>query len=86
MVEAKWCHEGYIPTYDEYKVNGVGYSGCPLIITAFIGLGEFATKEVLDWIFNDLTIIKAASIIGRLLNDLASHKVEIISDIVFCSI
>ncbi|KAL2331542.1 hypothetical protein Fmac_019123 [Flemingia macrophylla] len=23
MVEAKWCHEGYIPTYNEYKVHAV---------------------------------------------------------------
>ena len=45
-------------------------------MTAFIGLGEFATKEVFDWIFNYPKIVKAVSIVGRLMDDLASHKVE----------
>ncbi|KAJ1378239.1 Terpenoid cyclases/protein prenyltransferase alpha-alpha toroid [Sesbania bispinosa] len=45
MVEAKWCHEGYIPTYDEYKANGILTSVWPLMLTSFLGLGEFATKK-----------------------------------------
>ncbi|CAJ1956842.1 unnamed protein product [Sphenostylis stenocarpa] len=76
MVEAKWCHEGYIPTYDEYKVNGIFTSCFPLFITAFIGFGEFATEETFDWISSDPNIIQAASIIGRVLDDMASHKFE----------
>ena len=74
LVETKWCHEGYIPTYDEYKVNGVVSSTLPLQMTAFIGLGEFVTKEVFDRIFNYPTIVKAVSLIGRLADDLGSHK------------
>jgi len=77
MVEAKWCHEDYIPTYDEYKANGVFTFAYPCIITPFIGLGEFATESVLDWIFSDPSIMTAASVIGRLLDDMASHKVLI---------
>ncbi|XP_027342918.1 probable terpene synthase 2 [Abrus precatorius] len=76
MVEAKWCHQGYIPTYDEYIVNGVLTSTFPLMITSFIGLGEFATEHVFDWIFSDPKIIKAVSVIGRVLDDMASHKFE----------
>ncbi|TKY49011.1 terpene synthase 2 [Spatholobus suberectus] len=76
MVEAKWCHEGYIPTYDEYKVNGILTSCFPLFITSFIGLGEFATEDVFDWIFSDPNIIEAVSVIGRVLDDMASHEFE----------
>jgi len=77
MVEAKWCHEDYIPTYDEYKANGVITSTFPCTITLFISLGEFATESILDWIFSDPSIVAAASVIGRLLDDMASHKVLI---------
>ncbi|XP_027928308.1 probable terpene synthase 2 isoform X2 [Vigna unguiculata] len=76
MVEAKWCHEHYIPTYDEYKANGVLTSCLPCMITSFISLGEFATESVLDWIFSDPRIIAAASVIGRVMDDMASHKFE----------
>ncbi|XP_016169327.1 probable terpene synthase 2 [Arachis ipaensis] len=77
LVEAKWCHRGYIPTYDEYKVNGAISSTLPLQIIAFLGLAGFATKEVFDWIImSDPKIVKAVSLIGRLMDDMASHKFE----------
>ncbi|KAL2331540.1 hypothetical protein Fmac_019121 [Flemingia macrophylla] len=76
MVEAKWCHEGYIPTYNEYKVNGVLTGGIPILSTPFIGPGEFATKNDFDWILTDSKIIEAVAIIGRLMDDLSSHKFE----------
>ncbi|XP_057458988.1 (-)-germacrene D synthase-like [Lotus japonicus] len=76
FVESKWCHENYVPTYNEYKGNGVGSSTLRLLIISFIGLGEFSTKELIDWIFTNPTIIEAISIIGRLVDDMASHKFE----------
>ncbi|MED6123095.1 hypothetical protein PIB30_046056 [Stylosanthes scabra] len=76
LVEAKWCHEAYIPTYDEYKENGVISSTLPLQIIAFLGLAGFATKQVCDWIISDPKIVKAVSLIGRLKDDMASHKFE----------
>ncbi|XP_014522250.1 probable terpene synthase 2 [Vigna radiata var. radiata] len=76
MVEAKWCHEHYIPTYEEYKANGVLTSCFSYMITSFISLAEFATESVLDWIFSDPSIINAASVIGRVMDDMASHKFE----------
>ncbi|XLT05046.1 hypothetical protein HN51_043795 [Arachis hypogaea] len=76
MVEAKWCHEDYIPTYDDYKINGILTSGNPLFTTMFIALGEFASKEMFDWISNIPFILKATSFVGRLTNDLSSHKFE----------
>ncbi|KAK2447436.1 putative terpene synthase [Trifolium repens] len=76
LVEAKWCNEGFIPTYDEYKVNGIISSSLPLQILSFLGLGEFSNKELLDWIFSHPKIINAASAIGRLADDISSHKFE----------
>ncbi|XLU26798.1 hypothetical protein S245_062864 [Arachis hypogaea] len=77
LVEAKWCHEGDIPTYDEYKVKGVVSSGYSAILTVFIALvKELATKETLDWLSNCPAILKAVCTIARIKNDLASHKFE----------
>ncbi|XP_054811086.1 probable terpene synthase 2 [Prosopis cineraria] len=76
LMEARWCYEGYIPRYEEYKDNGVVSSTYPLQITSFLVLGNLATKEVLEWIATDLTIVRASSIIGRLMDDMASHKFE----------
>lgn len=77
MVEAKWCHAGYVPTYDEYKVNGIWTSTFSPSIISFAGLGKFATENVFSWISSDPKIIEAASIIGRLLDEVASHEVII---------
>ncbi|XP_014522018.1 probable terpene synthase 2 [Vigna radiata var. radiata] len=76
LVEAKWCNEGYIPTYDEYKINGMFTSCCPIFATTFIGLADFATKDVLDWILSNPDILRAASVIARVLDDMASHRFE----------
>ncbi|CAL0323136.1 unnamed protein product [Lupinus luteus] len=76
LLEAKWCKEGYIPTYDEYKINGIITSTFTVQITSFIALGDFATKDVFDWISSNPNNIKAASIIGRVMDDMASHNFE----------
>ncbi|MED6207217.1 hypothetical protein PIB30_033721 [Stylosanthes scabra] len=77
FVEAKWCHEGRIPTYEEYKANGVYTSAYPTLLAVFISLvEEFATKAMLDWISKIPAILEATCIIGRILNDMASHKFE----------
>ncbi|KAK4286038.1 hypothetical protein QN277_002650 [Acacia crassicarpa] len=77
LVEAKWCNQGYIPTYEEYLENGVVTSCYPLLeIASFLGLANFATKHVFDWISNVPRIVRASSIICRLTDDLSSHKFE----------
>ncbi|XP_045827383.1 alpha-copaene synthase-like [Trifolium pratense] len=76
LVEAKWCNEGYIPTYDEYKANGIKSSAFPLLLLSFVGLGEFSNKELLDWIFSNPKIISATSTIAKIADDIASHKFE----------
>ncbi|KAF7822841.1 putative terpene synthase 2 [Senna tora] len=77
LVEAKWCNEGHIPTYEEYIENGVITSCYPMLETAsFLGLGNCATKQVFDWISKVPKIVRASSIIGRVTNDMSSHKFE----------
>lgn len=79
FVEAKWLKQEYIPTMEEYMNNALvscGYS--MLVTTSFMGMGDSVTKEVFDWIFSDPPIIKASTIISRLMDDIVSHKVYII--------
>ncbi|MED6190059.1 hypothetical protein PIB30_102019, partial [Stylosanthes scabra] len=77
MVEAKWYHEGFIPTYDEYKVIGASSTGYQFLTTIFIAWGEFATKETLHWISNSVSVmVHASSLVARFTNDLASRKFE----------
>ncbi|KAF7822739.1 putative terpene synthase 2 [Senna tora] len=77
LVEAKWCNQGYIPTYEEYMENGIVSCVYPWLQTAsFLGLGNCATKDVFDWISNYPKIGTASAIIARLGNDITSHKFE----------
>ncbi|AES66815.2 terpene synthase family, metal-binding domain protein [Medicago truncatula] len=76
LVETKWGNEGIIPTYDEYKANGLISSTIPLSIISFVGLGEFSNEELLDWLSSEPTIVNAVSAIGRLADDVSSHKFE----------
>ena len=51
-------------------------SGVPILaITSFLGMGDIVTKEAFDWAFSNPKIITASSIIGRLMDDMKSHKV-----------
>ncbi|XP_017409571.1 probable terpene synthase 2 [Vigna angularis] len=75
LTEAKWSQEIYIPTYQEYKDNGVISSTYPLMITSFILLAKSA-QYVFDWISSNPKIIEVVSLIGRLGNDISSHKFE----------
>ncbi|XLU26817.1 hypothetical protein S245_062883 [Arachis hypogaea] len=77
MDEARWCHEGYIPSYDEYKVVASATFGYELLTVMFIALGEFTTKETLYWVSNNIPpILLASTLIARLTNNLGSHKFE----------
>ncbi|MBA0833178.1 hypothetical protein Goarm_017509 [Gossypium armourianum] len=77
FVEAKWLHENYIPTMEEYMPIALVSSGYWLItISSFVGMEESITKEAFNWAFNDPKIIIASSIICRLMSDIVGHKVE----------
>ena len=46
-----------------------------LTAISFLGMGDIVTKEAFDWIFSNPKIITASSVIGRLMDDMKSHKV-----------
>ncbi|XP_038984288.1 alpha-humulene synthase-like [Phoenix dactylifera] len=75
--EAKWRDEGYEPPLKEY-LNVSLISCCYAILScaSFVGMGEEATKEAFDWVTSFPRIIKAISMICRLLDDVVSNEFE----------
>ena len=74
--EAKWFYQNYIPIMEEYMHVALESSGIPILaITSFLGMGDIVTKEAFDWAFSNPKIITASSVIGRLMDDMKSHKV-----------
>lgn len=77
FAEAKWLHQGYIPTMEEYMRIGLASCGyTTLTIISFLGMGDAVTKQSFDWASNDPDILRAASIICRLRDDIVGHKFE----------
>ncbi|KAK7829870.1 (-)-germacrene d synthase [Quercus suber] len=75
--EAKWFYQNYIPTMEEYMHVALKSSGQPMLTTiSFLGMGDIVTKEAFDWTFSNPKIITASSVIGRLMDDMKSHKFE----------
>ncbi|KAM3750008.1 hypothetical protein ACB098_04G004700 [Castanea mollissima] len=75
--EAKWFYQNYIPTMEEYMHVALISSGLPMLTTiSFVGMGDIVTKEAFDWSFSNPKIITASSVIGRLMDDMESHKFE----------
>lgn len=59
--EAKWFHQKYTPTLDEYMHNGVISSGYPaLTITSFVGM-EDVPEESFEWVFSNPKVIESFS-------------------------
>ncbi|KAB2006097.1 hypothetical protein ES319_D11G318200v1 [Gossypium barbadense] len=76
-VEAKWLHENYIPTMEEYipiALVSCGYWN--LTVSSFVGMEDSITKETFNWAFNDPKIVRASCTICRLMSDIVGHKVE----------
>ncbi|PRQ54464.1 putative lyase [Rosa chinensis] len=77
--EAKWFHQKYTPkTFDEYMSVALVSAGMLTMEATFIVpiADDTVTRDSLDWLFSDPKFVKASSIIGRLLNDIRSHKLE----------
>ncbi|XP_024172082.1 (-)-germacrene D synthase [Rosa chinensis] len=75
--EAKWFHEKYTPTLDEYMSAALSTTYFMMATTSFVLMGgDIVTKNSLDWVFTDPKMVKASSTIGRLMDDLQSHKFE----------
>ncbi|XP_030943352.1 (-)-germacrene D synthase-like isoform X3 [Quercus lobata] len=75
--EAVWLKEKYIPTMEEYMSNAQISCGYLTISTiSFIGMGDIVTKEALEWVIKEPKIVRAASIISRLMDDIVSNEFE----------
>ncbi|XP_031284192.1 (-)-germacrene D synthase-like [Pistacia vera] len=75
--EAKWCHQNYVPSLDEYMTVALVTSGYSMLATtSFVGMGNIVTKEAFEWLFTNPKMINASSVICRLMDDMVSHKFE----------
>ncbi|KAL4353892.1 hypothetical protein GQ457_06G022470 [Hibiscus cannabinus] len=77
FAEAKWFHEKYIPTMEEYlsvALISTGYLNAA--IASFVAMDDTITKDTFIWAFNDPKILRASSAICRLMDDVVSHKFE----------
>ncbi|KAK7257289.1 hypothetical protein RIF29_31153 [Crotalaria pallida] len=74
ITEARWFHGNYIPTMEEYL--GVATVSCGffmLTTTSFLGM-EDTTEDILKWATRDPKIVADASIICRLMDDIAGGE------------
>ncbi|OMP04631.1 hypothetical protein COLO4_09457 [Corchorus olitorius] len=77
MEEAKWVHEKKVPTMEEFMQVGLITSTIPLLsVVSLLGLGNFAIKDVFDWVLNYPKLVTASSIIYRFIDDIITHEYE----------
>ncbi|XVF04021.1 hypothetical protein REPUB_Repub05bG0044600 [Reevesia pubescens] len=75
-VEAKWLNENHTPTMEEYMSIALVSCGYHMLaITSFVGMEDTITKETFVWAFNAPKILRASTIVNRLMSDIVSHKV-----------
>nr|QNV69587.1 myrcene synthase [Cinnamomum camphora] len=75
--EAQWFNSGYIPKFDEYLDNALVSVGVPLLLgLSYPMIQQHISKAEIDLIPEDLNLLRWASIIFRLYNDLATSKAE----------
>ncbi|KAH0467957.1 hypothetical protein IEQ34_002990 [Dendrobium chrysotoxum] len=77
MVEARWCHTGYCPTFKEYLDNAWISVSTPLLSVIAHCLSENLTNLSLESFDFYPSIVRQSSIIFRLYNDLGTSKGEL---------
>ncbi|XVF05157.1 hypothetical protein REPUB_Repub05bG0147600 [Reevesia pubescens] len=77
QVEARWRHEGYLPTFDEYLENGADTGAALLAMTQIMIGMEEGYKNAYEWMINNNNNFpKALQISSRLHNDVTTNEVE----------
>eukprot|EP00257_Ricinus_communis_P026378 XP_025013792.1 alpha-copaene synthase isoform X1 [Ricinus communis] len=77
LAEVRWRDNCYTPTMEEYMQSALLTTCSPMLaIASFLGLKEIATKEAYEWASEDPKIIRASSIVCRLMDDIVSHEFE----------
>nr|E2E2N8.1 RecName: Full=(-)-germacrene D synthase; AltName: Full=Terpene synthase 3; Short=OvTPS3 [Origanum vulgare]ADK73619.1 terpene synthase 3 [Origanum vulgare] len=78
MVEAEWCFSKYFPTMEEYMKQAL-VSGAYMMLstTSLVGMEDLnITKHDFDWITSEPPMLRAASVICRLMDDMVGHGIE----------
>ena len=76
LEEAKWFHSGYIPKLEEYmKVALVTGAYMMLATNSMLGMRGSVTEQAFDWVTNEPLIVRAATLISRLSDDIVGHEV-----------
>ena len=74
--EAKWFHQDYIPTMEEYMHVALRTTAHSMLTAvSFLGMGDIVTKEAFEWISSNPKGITGSAVIARLMDDMKSHKV-----------
>ncbi|CAO2836435.1 unnamed protein product [Amaranthus hypochondriacus] len=77
LQEARWLHEKIMPTYEEYIKVGLTTSTFAFLFMGTLqGMGDIASKEDLEWVFQKSKVKKTTGILCRIMNDIHGHKVE----------
>uniref|UniRef100_M1BIR3 Cembratrienol synthase 3 n=1 Tax=Solanum tuberosum TaxID=4113 RepID=M1BIR3_SOLTU len=76
--EAEWLNACYFPKCEEYMENAITSIAVKLIATiSLICLEELIiSKETLEWVTSDSSILRASSILSRLKDDIMGHHFE----------
>ncbi|XP_015965435.1 probable terpene synthase 2 [Arachis duranensis] len=77
MGEARWFNNNYTPTTEDYIHTSTISCTYPLLTTAsYIEMEEGATQDIFKWVASEPKIVKASSIICRIMDDIVSNEFE----------
>ncbi|XP_049347858.1 (-)-germacrene D synthase-like [Solanum verrucosum] len=77
--EAKWYHSDYsVPTFEEYIKVSLVSSGYMMVATiSLVGIEDnLMNKYIMDWVTKEPLVVKASTVIARLMDDIAGHEFE----------
>ncbi|KAI7731349.1 hypothetical protein M8C21_000473 [Ambrosia artemisiifolia] len=77
MIEAKWMNQGYGPTLEEHESVSFITAGYKMLtLASFVSMGETVTEEPFEWALSFPPLVKSASLISRIMDDIIGHKEE----------
>ena len=75
-MEARWYHNGYTPTLEEYLRNAwISISGPVVLVHGYFSMRLKVTKEVLEGLENYADLIRFATTVLRLCDDMGTSTV-----------
>ncbi|XP_006354694.1 vetispiradiene synthase 2-like [Solanum tuberosum] len=75
-IEAEWFIEGKIPSFKDYLNNALVTGTYYLLAPASLLGMKSTSKKTFDWMMNKPKILVASAIIGRVIDDIATYKIE----------